>query len=155
MKRALDRKKPGGFTMIELLVSTMLIMIIAWAVASTYKLNREMWNRGRDKVLLQQSCTWCAEAMARDIRAASDATLNGASDLSLFDRTDTQFRRYFINNSRLSTAAGQTVAEEICPAVTFELLPDADDVEEVRFVLTLKDRWENSATVRGSAHLRN
>src|SRR5262245_12993390 len=126
MGRVLKRKKPSGFTVMELLVASTLIIIIAFTIGSTYKLNREMWNRGRDKVLLQQACTWCAEAMGRDIRAASDASLSGISDLTLYDRTDTQFRRYFINNSRLSTAANEPVADEICTAVTFTLLPDAD-----------------------------
>jgi hypothetical protein len=64
-------------------------------------------------------------------------------------------RRFFIDAGKLSTASGQALADETCSALTFELFPDEDDVEEVRFVLTLKDRWENAATVRGSAHLRN
>jgi type II secretory pathway pseudopilin PulG len=153
----LRRRNANGFTMIELIVSTLLIIVIAFAVAQTYHLNREMWSRGRDKVLLQQACTWCAERIQRDIRAGQSVTLASPSDITIAMETPGGLanRRFFIDSGKLSTASGQPLAEETCSALTFTLFPDASDVQEVRFVLTLKDRWENAATVRGSAHLRN
>ena len=143
--------------MIELIVSTLLIIVIAFVIAQTYHLNREMWSRGRDKVLLQQACTWCAERIQRDIRAGASVYLASPSDITITMETvgGTANRRFFIDAGKLSTAAGQPLAEETCTALNFTLWPDEDDVQEVRFELTLKDRWENAATVRGSAHLRN
>ena len=153
----LRRRNARGFTMIELLVVTVIILVIAFVVGQTYKLNREMWSRGRDKVLLQQSCTWCAERIQRDIRAGASVSLADPSDITITMETEggPANRRFFIDAGKLSTAAGQPIAEETCTALNFTLWPDEDNVQEVRFVLTLKDRWENAATVRGSAHLRN
>jgi type II secretory pathway pseudopilin PulG len=152
------RRNACGFTITELLVATLIIVIVAFVVAQTYKLNREMWSRGRDKVLLQQATTWCAERIQRDIRAGQSVSLPDPSDITITMETlggGATSRRFFIDAGKLSTAAGQPLTQETCSALTFELYPDETDVEEVRFVLTLKDRWENAATVRGSAHLRN
>lgn len=144
----------AGLTVMETLISTFVILAIGLGVWFTYDANRKVWDRGMDKVLLQQSCTQACEAIARDVRLGASVTLSGGNDLTIYDRSGNVVRRYFIDSGvgKLSTASDEPVVQEVCSNLSFTLNADTS---EVRFQLTLKDRWENAATIRSSAHLRN
>ncbi len=143
----------SGLTMIECLVGVFLFTLIFFAYWMTFKTNGDIWNRGKDKVLLQQACTQASEAMARDIRAGGSIIFTNASDITIRDRNNVNdIRRYHLAGSQLVTGTNTPVVPETCTALTFSV---AADQTAVTFLVTLKDRWENKATVRGSAHLRN
>ena len=146
------QRNRAGLTMIEALVATFIIFSIFLGVWFTFDTNRKVWDRGKDKVLLQQALTQASEEIARDVRAGASVSLTGSDDLTIFDRNGNTIRRYFIDEGNLSTATDTPVVPEGCTALNFVLNPDTS---EVRFEFTLKDRWENKATLRNSAHLRN
>lgn len=144
----------SGLSMIEALVGTFIVVGLFLGIWYTYDANRIVWDRGRDKVLLQQALTQASEAIARDVRAGASVALTGSSDLTIFDRDGNVIRRYFRDGgaSQLVTAIDEPIIPEKCTALSFVL---SADTSEVRFQFTLKDRWENKATLRNSAHLRN
>jgi hypothetical protein len=144
----------AGLTVIEAIVATFIIFAVFLGFWMTYDTNREIWDRGRDKVLLQQALTQAAEEIARDVRSGSSVALSGGNDLTIYDRSGAPIRRYFVDSgvSQLSTAVDEPVVPETCTALSFTL---GADTTEVLFRLTLKDKYENSATIRSSAHLRN
>jgi hypothetical protein len=140
--------------MIEAMVGLAIVTMLFIAVWFHYAHNREIWMRGRDKVLLQQALTQAAEAIGRDARVGAGVTLNSATDISIQDRDGNLIRRYYrdAGTERLVTAGGEPVVPEKCAAVSFTVTPDST---EIRFVLTLEDPWLNQARMRGAAHLRN
>ncbi len=149
----------SGLTMIELMVGVFLVTVIFLAIWFNYGHQQEIWKRGRDKVLLQQACTQASEQIARDIRFGSRVEYNPPDDITIyrFDReldADVLVRHYFLNSGtqQITMTGNRPVVPELCTALTFSPGPDTS---EVRYTLTLKDPWENKATFRGSAFLRN
>ena len=143
-----------GLSMIEALVGLVIVTVLFLAIWFHYSHNVEIWKRGRDKVLLQQALSQASEAITRDARAGAGIVMNSASDISFLDRDGNLIRRYYRDGTseQLVTTGGQPVVPEKCTAVSFAMAPDST---EIRYVLTLKDPWENKATISGSAHLRN
>lgn len=143
----------SGLSMIEALISTFIVVSILLGVWFTYDTNRKVWDRGKDKILLQQALTQASETITRDVRSGARVTLSNGV-LTIFDRDNNTIRTYFRDSgaSELVTAVDQPIVPEKCTALSFVV---SDDTPEVQFQFTLKDRWENKATVRASAHLRN
>lgn len=154
MGKAGGNRGTAGIALIEALIGIVLVTVFFIAIWFHYRHNQEIWSRGRDKILLQQALSQASEAITRDARAGAGVVVNGASDISILDRGGNTIRRYYRDGSSglLVTTGGQPVVPEACAAVTFTMDPDTT---EIRYVLTLKDPWENRATVSGSAHLRN
>lgn len=152
------RRAERGLTMIEAMIGVFLFTLLFLGAWTWYDTNRKVLDRGKDKLSLQQAQTQAVEAMSRAIRAGSSVVLSGGNDLTIYDRAGNVVSRFFRDGTskKLSTAAGAAVIPEECTAITFTIPAiDPPDTTEIRFSLTIKDRWENSATVRGSAHLRN
>lgn len=153
----------AGLTMMEILVALIIIAVLFIAYWFNYSHSNEVWKRGRDKVLLQQALTTACEQMARDVRFGSSVDIAGSSiTIQRYDQADEVFvpvRHYALASNQLmiddGTGGSATpLVPEKCAALQFSRGPFGDTTE-VRFVVTLEDKWANQATFRGSAFLRN
>jgi hypothetical protein len=143
--------------MMEILIVLIIIVALFIAYWLNYSHSNEIWKRGRDKVLLQQAGTMAVEQIGRDIRFGSRASIAGSQlTIERYDQEDSVFvdvREYSLSSNQLQMDGSPLVPEK-CASLLFTYGPD-DDTTEVRFVITLEDKWANQATFRGSAFMRN
>jgi prepilin-type N-terminal cleavage/methylation domain-containing protein len=136
------RALPGedGFTLVEMLVTIMVMIVVLFALYSIFDMSIRVFSFGNDKIEAGQSARLGSERMAREIRAAypydkgasvpdthlfNTWTVNRitfANDLGAGDRVidpATEQITYFLDGSTLKravgTGAGQPAVENVKP----------------------------------------
>ena len=69
MKRQKDQRQ-AGFSLLELMVSTAIFAILMVGVCTLYSQSLAAYNRGENRIELQQSTRFAADLMLREIRLA-------------------------------------------------------------------------------------
>ncbi len=69
MKRQKDQRQ-AGFSLLELMVSTAIFAILLVGVCTLYSQSLAAYNRGENRIELQQSTRFAADLMVREIRLA-------------------------------------------------------------------------------------
>jgi prepilin-type N-terminal cleavage/methylation domain-containing protein len=80
-KRALSERQ-RGFTLVELMVATVLASIVLLAVVSIFIASMEAWERAGARLALQRNAHLAMERMAADVRAGSTVVI-GADETSM------------------------------------------------------------------------
>jgi type IV pilus assembly protein PilW len=65
-----DRRDHGGFTIIEVLISTAIFSIVMIAIYLMFDTNRTTYARGENKLEIQQNARVAVEMLARELRMA-------------------------------------------------------------------------------------
>ncbi len=65
-----ERQRQAGFSLIELMVGTAIFTILLVGVCTMYSQSLAAYNRGENKIELQQSTRFAADLMIREIRLA-------------------------------------------------------------------------------------
>ena len=63
--------KKNGFTLVELLIATVLFSVLAAVVSWTFLVGLRVWNSGRTRAELRQSANLSMERLVRELGAAS------------------------------------------------------------------------------------
>jgi len=112
MKRQ-ERQRQAGFSLLELMVSTAIFAILLVGVCTLYSQSLAAYNRGENRIELQQSTRFAADLMLREIRLAG------------YDPSDSL--------TELPTTAVETAG---AATITFVADVDGDDVSDrVRYRL--------------------
>ncbi len=65
-----ERQRQAGFSLIELMVGTAIFTILLVGVCTMYSQSLAAYNRGENRIELQQSTRFAADLMLREIRLA-------------------------------------------------------------------------------------
>jgi type II secretory pathway component PulJ len=85
------RREEGGFTLTEMMVSIMIMIVVLFALYSVFDMSLRVFSFGNNKVEATESARVGLEKMEREIRQAY--AFNRPSDMHLFDTwTPTQIR---------------------------------------------------------------
>jgi prepilin-type N-terminal cleavage/methylation domain-containing protein len=102
-RRGTDR----GYTMIELIIASVIALIVVLAMGKLILVNQSSWEGGRDKAVLQANVTESLEWMARSIRAARTAQVVDVDEFRTYDESGNLAHTY-----RLVVAGGGNRLQE-------------------------------------------
>jgi Tfp pilus assembly protein PilV len=155
------RHRPGridnekGSSIIEMLVSTFIMIIFMLSVGTAYLVNQTSYRRNTEKLQLQQSATYILEEMEKKIRLGSTVLIPVANRLQVFDQNGVEITRFRLSNVgpniRLFEQNSVIATQELI-ALTFVLDPTGSAVQ---ITVTLQDKAKNNVTMKASAALRN
>ena len=150
-----------GFTIVELMVSSLLIVIFAYGAGNAYLNFLAAKGRGDAKLRLQADCTQATEQLAREIRSADSLRITGtwaAASLTVGTYTGTTAvdaiylktsgsRRYLVHNPG--------TGESYMVPTPIDTLSVTKSGDLVQIYLRLADTTGNKVTTLGSAVMRN
>lgn len=159
-----NRARPRrAFTLVELMVSSLLILTFAYGAGNAYLNFFAAKARGEAKLRLQADATQATEQLARQFRAADSVRVTGTwsaasltiatYDAGIPTATDAIYlktvtaRKYLVHNS----GSGEAY---VVPA-PIDSLAVAKSGSLVQIYLRLADTTGNKVTTLGSATLRN
>lgn len=154
-------KEQGGFTLAETLVTTMIMIVVLFALYGIFDMSLRIYDFGNDKVEATQNARLGLEKMEREIRAAYQ--VNGAAS------TGSQRYRFFSANgtttsppAQMPTAAQITFGNELgssgdgkiqcgspCEYITYKLTDDASGAACTVAPCTLRRVNGSSSTATG------
>ncbi len=158
-RRRVARRR--GFTLVELMISSLLILIFAYGAGNAYLNYLSAKTRTDAKLRLQTDATQAAEQLAREFRAADSVSITGtyaAGSLTVGTYTSgtstdaiylktVSSRKYLVHN----TGSGERT---IVPT-PLDSLGVSKSGDLVQIYLRLADTTGNKVTTLASATLRN
>lgn len=85
MEQLTVRRRPAGFTMIELMIALAIAFIVVLAIGKLMVVNQTSFGQGRDKAVLQQNATEVLDRIARSVRGARTLDLVGPDEFRTYD----------------------------------------------------------------------
>ena len=141
-----------GFTLIELMVGVTLALVVALAAGAIYLTNQKAWKQGETKLRLQEHTSFCAEAIARDIRASRWVDYDG-STLTCYDHQGAAIRTYARNGGTMEILQdGASLSDFDCTELLFAFNGDSS---AVNVSVELEDAFENRVRVAHTTYRRN
>ncbi len=74
-----DLKDDKGFTLVEMLVTFLILGMLLTVLAPMLKVGRDTWNSGRANITLQENLNFALDFISREIRQATGAVKPGNS----------------------------------------------------------------------------
>lgn len=157
------RERRRGFTLVELMVSSLLILTFAYGAGNAYLNYLAAKTRGDAKLRLQADATQATEQLARQFRVTDSVRVTGTwsaasltigtYDAGVSTATDAIYlktvsaKKYLVHNS----GSG----EEYLVPTPIDTLSVTKAGQLVQIYLRLADTTGNKVTTLGSATLRN
>lgn len=150
-----------GFTLVELMVSSLLILIFAYGAGNAYLNYLSAKTRGDAKLRLQGDATYATEQLAREFRAADSLSITGSwsagtltvGTYSSGTSTDAIYLKTVGTKKYLVRNPG--TGERTLVTSPIDTLAIGKSGDLVQIYLRLADTTGNKVTTLGSATLRN
>ncbi len=149
------KKNQFGFTILELMVASMISLIVVIGLGQLILTSQKAWGWGADKVELQRNVAESIEWMARSIRSASSLVVAGSEDFTTYDADGNLLHRYNLGLSggeKRLLEDNSDLVEQQC--MDFVVATNADTTS-LTLTLELQDDAGNRVAAMTTATLRN
>lgn len=152
MKAAGPMREERGFTLVELMLSVLLLSILFLAVWGLFGQGFILWKQGESKIDMHESLRVSLDRMTRELRYAQGITASSDSGNLYFVNAEGTTVRYYCSSYALyrqeQGAVAQPVASDIqsvgfvylnsSGAEVTDLLTEAASVTQVKITITAK-----------------
>lgn len=142
----------NGFTLIELMVATLLVGALFFALASVFMFVDDSWDRGSSLVNLQRDGSYALSEMATSVRQGTSAQIPLPTQLIIKDEADSTIGRFYLETS--DNTLRDNSATKVIPSAV-DSLQFALSGKTVFITLVLVDSDDQKARFSTAASLRN